>query len=138
MVNKTARIRELNDTFRRTLSGGHVTLTSGVAALPSGVKAKVPHALIRLTQPALKVLCFLLAGSSQPYSAAAISKKTALGSGTLYPMLARLESIGWLVCHWETINPSEAARPRRRFYRLTTLGKKHARAALADLQLTTG
>ena len=33
-VARTARIRELNDAFRRTFSGGKVTMTAGVYALP--------------------------------------------------------------------------------------------------------
>ena len=36
---KAARIRELNDAFRRTFSGGKVTMTTGVYALPDMVKA---------------------------------------------------------------------------------------------------
>ena len=38
---KTARIRELNDAFRTTFSGGRVMLTVGVDSLPSDVKAIV-------------------------------------------------------------------------------------------------
>src|SRR6266481_8444135 len=35
-----ARIRDLNDAFRRTFSGGKVMMTCGVAELPDMVKAK--------------------------------------------------------------------------------------------------
>jgi len=35
------KIRELNDCFRRTMTGGRVMLTAGVDALPSDVKAMV-------------------------------------------------------------------------------------------------
>jgi hypothetical protein len=35
------KIRELNDRFRTTMSGGKVFLTAGVDALPSDVKAMV-------------------------------------------------------------------------------------------------
>src|SRR5438128_11163995 len=35
------QIRELNDRFRTTMSGGRVMLTAGVDALPSDVKAMV-------------------------------------------------------------------------------------------------
>ena len=40
-VDKTKRIRELNDTLRRTFTGGRVLLTSGVDALPPDMKANV-------------------------------------------------------------------------------------------------
>jgi Protein of unknown function (DUF3768) len=36
----TDRIRELNDTFRRTFAGGKVMMTSGVDELPDCVKAE--------------------------------------------------------------------------------------------------
>jgi hypothetical protein len=35
------RIRELNDRFRTTMTGGQVLMTAGVNALPSNVKAMV-------------------------------------------------------------------------------------------------
>ncbi len=40
-MDKTARIRELNDEFRRTFVGGRVMLTAGVNALPDADKATV-------------------------------------------------------------------------------------------------
>jgi hypothetical protein len=40
---RTARIRELNDAFRRTFAGGKVTVTAGVYALPDMVKAAAPE-----------------------------------------------------------------------------------------------
>ena len=92
----------------------------------------------RLTQPTLKVLRFLLEKPREGRSGADMSKATKVGSGTLYPMLARLESAGWLNSEWEVIDPSEAGRPRRRFYKLTALGQNNARAALADLQMAAG
>jgi len=39
--DKSARIRELNDKFRRTHSGGRVLYTQGVSALPGDVVAKI-------------------------------------------------------------------------------------------------
>jgi hypothetical protein len=38
---KTDRIRELNDRFRTTFTGGRVLMTDGVAALPESVKTDV-------------------------------------------------------------------------------------------------
>jgi DNA-binding PadR family transcriptional regulator len=53
-------------------------------------------------------------------------------------MLARLEAAGWLSSEWEAIDPREAGRPRRRFYRLTASGQHNVHAALADLQMAAG
>ena len=39
MNPKTKRIRELNDAFRRTFSGGKVVMTASVASLPDMVRA---------------------------------------------------------------------------------------------------
>jgi DNA-binding PadR family transcriptional regulator len=93
---------------------------------------------VRLTQPTLKVLRFLLETPREGRSGAEMSKATRVGSGTLYPMLARLEAAGWLASAWEVIDPREAGRPRRRFYKLAALGQNHARAALAELQMEAG
>ncbi|HET9256525.1 MAG TPA: helix-turn-helix transcriptional regulator [Pseudonocardiaceae bacterium] len=55
-----------------------------------------------------------------------------LPSGTIYPILARLERAGWVTSAWENPAAHEVAgRPRRRFYRLTPDGADEARAALA-------
>ena len=40
-MDKTARLRELNDGFRRSFSGGRVMLTAGVDALPEHDKTAV-------------------------------------------------------------------------------------------------
>jgi len=54
-----------------------------------------------------------------------------LPSGTIHPILARLESAGWLDSRWEDTDPSEQGRPRRRYYRLNPGGAEQARIALA-------
>jgi hypothetical protein len=43
--DKVARIRDLNDTFRRTFSGGRVMRTSGIAAMSDAQQEKVFDAL---------------------------------------------------------------------------------------------
>jgi DNA-binding PadR family transcriptional regulator len=55
---------------------------------------------------------------------------TRLASGTVHPILARLEGIGWVVSRWEDIDPATEGRPARRYYRLTEEGRVQARAAL--------
>ena len=54
-----------------------------------------------------------------------------LPSGTIQPILARLERLGWLESRWEDVNPRTAGRPARRYYRLTTDGIELARQGLA-------
>lgn len=49
-----------------------------------------------------------------------LSRETGLKSGTLYPILIRLEQQGWLEALWED-EPSPG-KPRRHLYRLTALG----------------
>lgn len=40
-ATSSAAIRDLNDAFRRTLTGGRIMITAGIAALPSDVQAMV-------------------------------------------------------------------------------------------------
>jgi PadR family transcriptional regulator PadR len=54
-----------------------------------------------------------------------------LASGTIHPILARLEGLGWVESRWEDGDPHEQGRPRRRYYRLTPDGAERARDALA-------
>ncbi len=42
---KTAKIKELNDAFRRTFKGGRVVMTQGVDALGGEVKSKIVAAV---------------------------------------------------------------------------------------------
>ena len=62
-----------------------------------------------------------------------LSDELGLKSGTIYPLLARLERAEWLESKWEEINPSEEGRPRRRLYRLTGQGQQVANKALAEI-----
>jgi PadR family transcriptional regulator PadR len=90
---------------------------------------------IRLSERGLRVLHFLIEQPATRRSGADIAKATGVGSGTLYPLLARLESAGWLKGEWEKVEPSEVGRPRRRLYRLTGLGQRRVREALSGLQI---
>lgn len=56
---------------------------------------------------------------------------TGLPSGTVHPILARFEALGWLESFWEQVDPREQGRPRRRYYRLTADGAALASDALA-------
>jgi PadR family transcriptional regulator PadR len=93
---------------------------------------------IRLTERGLRVLRFMIEQPRASHSGAEIAKATKVGSGTLYPLLARLEVAGWFTSQWEDVDPHEAGRPRRRLYKLTGVGQRRARKALSGLQLGTG
>jgi PadR family transcriptional regulator, regulatory protein PadR len=60
-------------------------------------------------------------------------KRTGMASGSLYPMLARLESAGWLTRGREDINPRTAGRPARVNYTITGTAVSAARMQLAAL-----
>ena len=91
-----------------------------------------------MTTQTLKVLGTLMNNSPDPLSGAEIGRFTRLKSGTLYPILLRLEKAGWLESFWESETPQELGRPRRRFYQLTGVGARNAKAGLRDLTLTIG
>jgi DNA-binding PadR family transcriptional regulator len=58
-----------------------------------------------------------------------LMKCTGLASGTIYPLLARLEGFGWLDSGWDEQANSG---PRRRYYQLTQDGAVNAHQALAE------
>jgi PadR family transcriptional regulator PadR len=84
-----------------------------------------------MTIPTQRVLHALLADPSQELYGVQISDQAALPSGTIHPILARLEGVGWLESRWEDIDVRAEGRPARRYYRLTTDGAELARTALA-------
>lgn len=90
---------------------------------------------MRLSGPALKVLKLFIEKPLQQRSGAELSRRAVIGSGTLYPLLARFEEAGWLKSEWEDTDPTEIGRPRRRLYKLTALGQRNASAAFAELQV---
>jgi DNA-binding PadR family transcriptional regulator len=60
-----------------------------------------------------------------------LSRAAGLASGTIHPILARLERAGWLESRWEDVDPREQGRPRRRYYQLTPDGVELAGDALS-------
>ncbi|HKY87271.1 MAG TPA: helix-turn-helix transcriptional regulator [Pseudorhodoplanes sp.] len=91
---------------------------------------------VRVSRNILMVLKMMMEKPLTPYSGADMARELGLGSGTLYPLLQRLENAGWLKSEWEKIDPSEAGRPRRRHYKLTGQGQNKAAKALAEVQTT--
>ena len=75
------------------------------------------------------VLAALLADSGRWRHGYDLGRETGLKSGTLYPILMRLEQQGWLEEQWE--EQPDPGRPRRHLYRLTGLGVEEARRLAA-------
>src|SRR3982751_7148188 len=84
----------------------------------------------RMTIPTQLVLAALLGEPERELYGVEIGDRATLRSGTVHPILARLEGVGWLTSRWEDIDPQVAGRPARRYYRLTAEGATAARAAL--------
>lgn len=85
----------------------------------------------RMTLPTQLVLSTLVAKPDRERYGGELGREAGLPSGTVHPILARLEGIGWITSSWEDVDPSEAGRPARRYYRLTGIGHDAARSALA-------
>jgi PadR family transcriptional regulator, regulatory protein PadR len=87
---------------------------------------------LRLSHQTLDILEALLARPSQWHYGYAISRQTSIPSGTLYPILMRLDKSGWLETRWE--DAPTAGRPPRHLYRLTGNGREWAREELRFAQ----
>jgi PadR family transcriptional regulator PadR len=83
-----------------------------------------------MTLPTQLVLHTLLAEPTREMYGLQICSAAGLPSGTIHPILARFETLGWLESRWEDVSPQEEGRPRRRYYRLTHDGAECARTAL--------
>lgn len=82
--------------------------------------------------PLARVLRLFLADVSAHRYGHDLMKAAKLASGTLYPMLARLESEGLVSSEWEPRHDDAGGRPPRKYYRLTGEGARVARLELAS------
>lgn len=81
---------------------------------------------VRMSLQTLRVLEAFLENPTEELAGADVQKRGQLASGTLYPILLRLEAAGWFLSRWESADPSKMGRPRRRLYRLTPTGLRRA------------
>jgi DNA-binding PadR family transcriptional regulator len=86
---------------------------------------------VKLTRPLERVLRVLIADPAASHYGYDLMKAARLPSGTLYPMLARLQQEGMVESHWEDQRPDAGGRPPRKYYRLTAEGARVARLELA-------
>ena len=92
---------------------------------------------IRASKQTLKLLAALTAKAASWHYGYALSRETGLQSGTLYPILMRLEERGWLETQWETpqqLAEKRGGRPPRHMYRLTAGGRAWAMEAVSAAQ----
>jgi PadR family transcriptional regulator, regulatory protein PadR len=86
----------------------------------------------RLTWAILKVFKVLLDDPAAKHYGLEIGRAAGLPSGSIYPLLMRLEQAELLVSQWEDVDPKAVGRPRRRLYQLTGQGAEVGRQALAE------
>ncbi|HXM58342.1 MAG TPA: helix-turn-helix transcriptional regulator [Candidatus Dormibacteraeota bacterium] len=91
------------------------------------------HGELRVTTAVARVLRAFLDDPGVPRYGFDLMRVTRLPSGTLYPILARLERLGWVAGRSEEIDPAVEGRPARRFYRLTDHGLRQAASELTAL-----
>jgi PadR family transcriptional regulator, regulatory protein PadR len=82
----------------------------------------------RMTLQTLAVLKAMLNDPTAPRYGLEIAGAVGLPTGTIYPILARLEQACWVSSAWENADPAEEGRPRRRLYLLTGEGATNARS----------
>jgi PadR family transcriptional regulator, regulatory protein PadR len=85
-----------------------------------------------MTKTTLQVLARLLQEPTAEWYGFDLIDQTKIKSGTLYPILIRLEKAGWLESRLEDVDPHVVGRPARRLYLLTGEGERLARAELAS------
>ena len=83
---------------------------------------------ITLTYPTSMALAAIAEGHRYGFD---IMDTTGLPDGTVYPILRRLESRGYLSAHWENDETAiQEGRPTRRYYELTAAGHEALAMAL--------
>jgi PadR family transcriptional regulator, regulatory protein PadR len=92
---------------------------------------------MKLTGPLERVLRAFLADATVPQYGYDLMKAANLPSGTLYPMLARLQQQGLVTSQWETQAGDAGGRPPRKYYKLTGEGVRAARLELAQAAVVT-
>ena len=86
--------------------------------------------LSRVTSVTLDVLEALMGPDDELYGLR-IAQNAGRRTGSVYPILARLEEAGWVESFWEREERGDRG-PRRRFYRFSPDGLDAARALLAE------
>lgn len=88
---------------------------------------------LNITPRMATILKAFLEAPGKPRYGFELMKLTGMASGSLYPVLARLEEAGWLTKGKESIDARAAGRPPRMNYIITADAVPAARQKLAEL-----
>lgn len=92
----------------------------------------MPAAPFKLTLATKAVLCAFLADPQAELYGITLSETVGLPSGTIHPILARLQKHGWLQSRW---TQPQGHVPPRRYYRFTGHGAQQAAQLAAQLHI---
>jgi PadR family transcriptional regulator, regulatory protein PadR len=87
---------------------------------------------MRKTHALVQVAIALLDNPAERHWGYELSKRSAVRSGVLYPMLTRMLDEGWLTDGWEDPTTIQDRRPPRRYYELTDQGRRALGAILQE------
>jgi PadR family transcriptional regulator PadR len=87
----------------------------------------------RLTIETLRILRVFLDSPREGQYGLELADAAGLPSGSIYPILARLETAGWIEGFWEQIDPVREGRRPRRYYKLTAVGHPAAVDAVREV-----
>jgi PadR family transcriptional regulator PadR len=90
--------------------------------------------LSRVTEATVAVL-EILSQSDEPCWGLLIIKSSGKPAGSVYPILERLESAGWVSSAWE--DDVTRTGPRRRYYELTEDGARAAASTIRRMRSTS-
>ncbi|MGO8957847.1 MAG: PadR family transcriptional regulator [Streptosporangiaceae bacterium] len=93
---------------------------------------------MKLTKPLERVLRVFLADTSARHHGYELMKAARLQSGTLYPLLGRLQDQGLVTSEWEPPAGDAGGRPPRKYYQLTGEGVRVARLEITRAASTSG
>lgn len=86
----------------------------------------------KLSPQTLAVIKYMIDRPKADYYGLELIEATGMPAGTIYPILTRLEEVGWIGGEWESFDRKDKGRRRRRYYVLTATGKKDGKKYLAD------
>lgn len=91
-----------------------------------------------LSKSSAKVLRAFVDAPDEEQYGFGLMRATGVKSGSLYPILERFERLHWIEGYDEVIDEHTEGRPKRRLYRLTGLGEREARKAVAEFYRDVG